>query len=224
MRKTTLFLIGLFGVINLCAQEVENFTQSNYLEDQLYVNFTNNILRDKVSGMSQNGFSGGLGLGFIKDLPINKRRNVGLGLGIGYGYEVYIHNLKIYDDLQGAGYEVVQEFRKNNFSYHALEIPLEFRFRGSTSEKYKFWRMYAGMKWSYLFSSKAVYKDAEVTLKTSSLPNLNKWQYGLTLGAGYGTWNLYVYYGLQSMFKDVKIDTDNLELRELKIGLIFYMM
>jgi hypothetical protein len=54
--------------------------------------------------------------------------------------------------------------------------------------------------------------------------NLNPWQYGLTLSLGYNNWNGYLYYGLNPMFRDAYVDQDELELKSVKIGLMFYFL
>jgi hypothetical protein len=47
---------------------------------------------------------------------------------------------------------------KNKFT--VIRVPLEFRWRSSTFESYKFWRIYGGVKFSYLLYDKSVLKTA----------------------------------------------------------------
>ena len=51
-------------------------------------------------------------------------------------------------------------------------------------------------------------------------------QYGATISFGYNTWNLHLYYPLNSLFKDtVKIDNgENLMVKPIRIGVIFYIL
>ena len=57
--------------------------------------------------MSQQGLSGGLHLGFIRDFPINKKRNVGLGVGLGYSNNSYNHNLFIKEENSSVTYQIL---------------------------------------------------------------------------------------------------------------------
>ena len=176
--------------------------------------------------MTQNSFSPGFHLGLIRDFPMNKTRNFAIGLGLGYSYNRFNQNLKI-DTSSQPIYEIVQggNFNKSNFSQHLIELPLEFRWRTSNSETYKFWRIYSGIKAGYVFASKSVFEDASERLYSKNLEGLNAWQYGLTLSVGYNTWNGYVYYGLNSVFDSVSTtNNQSIDFNSLKIGLIFYIL
>ncbi|TEB41600.1 PorT family protein, partial [Flavobacterium circumlabens] len=51
-------------------------------------------------------------------------------------------------------------------------------------------------------------------------------QYGTYLAAGYNTWNVYIYYGLNPLFKSsVKtISGQNVNIQTINAGLIFYIL
>lgn len=199
---------------------------SLYREDQIYFGITYNALKNLPNGVSQNSFSTGFHFGVIRDFPINKRRNVAIGLGFGYSFNIFNQNIKIssstpttYTILEGIDYS------KNNFSQHLLEVPLEFRWRTSNSETYKFWRIYTGIKFGYAIASKSIYKGEPVNETHRDLSGLNPWQYGLTMSVGYNTWNGYIYYGLNPIFNSVSsTNLQSIEMNALKIGLIFYLL
>ena len=48
-----------------------------YREDQFYLAITYNLLGNKPDNVTQTGFSSGFHLGYIRDLPLNERRNFG---------------------------------------------------------------------------------------------------------------------------------------------------
>lgn len=223
MRKTGYIICFLCCFTNLFAQEENNF-DLNYLEDQVYLSLTYNILLNKPASITQNGLSGGISFGFIKDIPLNSERNFGIGIGLGYAYNAYIQNLKISIQNQTTIFEQAQNYKGNRIRIQSAEVPLEFRWRNSTSEKYKFWRIYGGVKVSYLFSVKSIYVDEIETITTKNIPELNKFQYGLILATGYSTWNVHVYYGLNPLFKNAKFDGKSLDLNNFNIGLKFYML
>ena len=124
---------------------------NRYLEDQFYVGLTYDYLAGKASSVVQHNLSHGIHLGFIRDLPINQKRNLGFGIGLGYAYDVVYNNMVANRNSSGVvSYEIVEHFRdlnisKNYFKTHAIEIPVEFRFRTSNPTSHKFWRVYAGM-------------------------------------------------------------------------------
>jgi len=103
-------------------------------------------------------------------------------------------------------------------------MPFEFRWRTSTPEKYNFWRIYGGIKFAYLITAKTKFTDSEVVLTTKNIPEFNRIQYGATLAAGYGNWNLYFYYGLSPLFKDALFNGKKIDLKDVNIGLKFYIM
>tara|TARA_R110002073_G_scaffold40547_6_gene115409 strand:- start:72486 stop:73157 length:672 start_codon:yes stop_codon:yes gene_type:complete len=222
--KTLRFILLFLSTIVL--GQSKDSISNKYLDDQLYIGITYNTLQKTPPGINQNGFSNGLSVGFIKDMPINIQRNVGFGLGLGYGRNTYYQNLKIYEENNSTVFEEVSgSFKRNKFSFHSLEVPIEFRWRTSTVDKYKFWRIYTGLKLGYIFASNAKLKQNGTT-KIKGISELNKFQYGWTLGAGFGTWNLNVYYGLSDLFSDAQLKdtTNSVELRDLRIGLIFYIL
>lgn len=224
MGKSWLIFFFLLSFIKLEAQENNDLVDLKYLEDQLYFSLTYTILNNKPSTISQNGFSGGFSLGFIKDIPLNEQRNFGLGIGAGYAYNVSVHNLKISRENQATLFELAEDYKTNRLGINSLEFPVEIRWRTSTPEKYSFWRVYGGVKFSYLLAEKTKYEDEEELITTKNIPEFNKIQYGVILAAGYSTWNLYFYYGLSPLFKNAIFNEKNLDMKDINIGLKFYIM
>jgi len=201
---------------------------SLYKEDQFYFGLTYNALVNMPQGMSQNGFSSGFHLGFIKDIPINKKRNWALGIGLGFSTNTVNHNLLITKEAQGNyNYELLEnsQFTKNKFSRQLIEIPFELRWRTSTPVSYKFWRVYSGFKLGYVFASKIRFTSSSEDIKQTNIENFDKIQYGLSLAIGYNTWNVYVYYALNPIFKkEAKLNGESIDIRAVKIGLMFYIL
>nr|MBU3862224.1 PorT family protein [Flavobacterium sp. MC2016-06] len=202
---------------------------SLYREDQFYFSMTYNMFTDIPVKFRQNKFSLGLSAGFLRDMPINKKRTFAVATGLGLSYQNYFQNLTISKDAAGTlVYRVNDygEFVSNHYRQYAVELPVEFRWRNSTFESYKFWRIYGGMKFSYIFSSTSVLDDGENTYRINNNSDINKIQYGAYLSAGYNTWNVYLYYGLNSLFKSsVKtVSGESLNMKTLNAGLIFYIL
>lgn len=225
MGKYCLIFFFLLGFAKLQAQvNNDSIIDLNYLEDQLYLSATYSILNNKPATISQNGFSGGFSMGFIKDIPLNEQRNVGLAIGAGYAYNVYVQNLKISRNNQTTLFELAEDYKTNRLGISAIELPIEIRWRTSTAQKYSFWRVYGGVKISYLVSAKSKFEDSEVIITTKNIPEINKIQYGVILATGYSTWNIYCYYGLSPLFKNAIFNEKNLDLKDINIGLKFYIM
>ena len=219
-----LFLNCLYTVKAQVNQTIEQ--DSLYREDQFYVSITYNALIDLPNNVSQNSFSTGVHLGAIRDFPLNKRRNIALALGLGYSFNSFNQNIRI-SGYNPYNYTILESYNysKNNFAQHFIEVPFEFRWRTSNAQSYKFWRVYTGLKLGYLVASKSVFNDRSGSENQKNLTDLNKLQYGLTMGIGYNTWNGYIYYGLNPIFNDVStIDLQSIDMSALKIGLIFYLL
>ena len=133
--------VVLFG-LNLNAQDLgqENSeVDTKYREDQFYFGITYNLIGNNDLDISQTGFSSGFHFGFIRDMPINDRRNLAIGLGIGYSANALNQNLLIEKTIDGYQYDLLpsDSFQKNRFSLHVLEAPVELRWRQSTSEIFR---------------------------------------------------------------------------------------
>lgn len=219
MRRTAIyfFLISSF----LHAQNDSTFVDNKYLEDQLYINFTYIGLVNTPPQISKTGFSYSITLGFIKDLPINERRNVGFGIGIGYGFNNYYFNVK--EDIVIPSEFDSNELKSNKVSMHTIEFPLEFRIRTSTSQKYKFWRIYPGFKMAYVFSMNSNLKQREDFL-VEEVIEIDKFLYGATLSVGFNKWNLHVYYSLDELFGNTENNPYEFNIHEIRLGLIFYIL
>lgn len=201
---------------------------SLYREDQFYVAVTYNLLVHNPEGLKQDRFSAGVCFGFLRDMPINKDRTVAIAAGLGLSYKNYYQNLAIINQEDGThsyGVNPYNEFVSNKFTHYLVDLPIEFRWRNSTYESHKFWRIYGGVKFSYVFSDRSVLDAGEDTYKIKNNPDVNNFQYGVYLSSGYNTWNVYAYYGLTPMFKSVKtVQGESIDMRTMNIGLIFYIL
>lgn len=202
-----------------------------YREDQFYVGVTYNLLGNKPKDLSQNGFSSGFNVGFIRDMPINKRRNVAIGIGLGYSGNSFNQNMLINkDEVGNVSFSIIDEeatsFSKNKFAFHMVELPFEIRWRTSTAEKYNFWRIYTGLKVGYVFAHSTKFKGDLGKLKYNDIENFNELQYGLTFSVGYNTWNAHFYYALNPIFENAYLENtgERIDMKAVKIGVMFYIL
>lgn len=213
------------------AQETLEYTSvvdSLYREDQFYLGITYNLLNRKPSKVTQNSFSTGIHMGVIRDMPINKNRNKAIGIGLGLSFNSYNQNLLISESNGVTSFSVLDEdvtsYTKNKFYTYIVEMPIQYRWRTSTPTEYSFWRIYTGFKMGYVFANGTKYLGDPEDVNLTNSDAFTKLQYGLTLSAGYNTWNFYLYYGLNTMFDNQTIDSDALDMSSIKVGLMFYIL
>lgn len=222
----------LFTAVHGFSQEVTPVLptvkiDSLYREDQFYFGFTLNTLQNKPAGLTQDKFSSGFSAGFLRDFPINKSRTVAIAPGLGLTYNNFNQNIKITELNQKPVYTIIDpltEYRRNRFSQLSVDVPIEFRWRSSTFESHKFWRIYGGFKMSYLIYDKSVFEDAQGKIVVSNNNDFNKFLYGAYISSGYNTINVYAYYGLNSLFQSAKTANESIDMNSLNIGVVFYIL
>lgn len=224
LRLNNLIFLLIFSTYCYSQSDI---IDDKYREDQIYIGIYYNSLKNTPGFYSQTQFSSSINLGFIRDIPLNKNRNFGIGIGMGLSTSSYHNNLRfsLIDNQFAADVILDSEpFDKNKWTLNELEFPFEIRWRTSTPENYKFWRVYFGLKTSYIFNSRSKYESASEKQILGNLP-FSKIQSGLTLNAGNNTWNLGVYYGLIPLFNDEftsKYQSFK-NIKQFKVGLIFYI-
>ena len=226
------FLINCVIFLSFCsvfAQSVPDFeaVDSLYREDQFYIGVTYNTIQKRPAGVTQNKFTPSFYIGFLRDMPINKARNIAFAAGLGYSLNSYNQNILISENNGTHVYNTIQEgtiFDKNKLSLHSIDIPIEYRWRTSVPETHKFWRIYTGLKLSYLFYTESKYEDSQTSYLVTGNPDINKFQYGTYLSVGYNTVNFNIYYGLNPIFKSAEINGKAIEMTSLNFGFMFYIL
>lgn len=220
---------SLFAGKEVCGQLKSDIIQDSYYrEDQFYLGSAYNVLSDLPQDISQRNFSYGIFGGFIRDMPFNDSRTLALGTGIGFGYYNYYYNLKAISGDNGIDYSIPaadEVLKRNKIETHLIEFPIELRWRNSTPQDYSFWRIYTGFKFGYVYSGRSKFVGA---LSKDSFENkdLQNWQYGVTLSAGYNALTLNVYYGLNRVFEKETRTTSGqiMNFTPVRFGLIFYIL
>lgn len=215
-----LLLYFLFSYSFLYSQYVEKQVDSLFREDQIYLSVSYNLILNKPENFSQYSFSTGFSGGFLRDFPITKDRNWSIAPGLGYAY----HDLKQNVDFFETSATVPDETIRSRLIFHYIELPIEFRWRNATPQSHKFWRIYAGIKFSYLIGGSFSFespKNGSDSLKASDVANTK--QIGAYLSFGFNTWNPYIYYGFNSIFDETKTDFQD-KITVLNVGLKFYIL
>ncbi len=195
-----------------------------YREDQIYFSVYYNSLGNELVNFKENKFSSSFNIGFIRDIPISKSGKFALGLGVGYGTNSFNNNIKLSSNDKTL-YALLSNRDapiKNKFNFSEIQFPLEIRWRNSSPSNYKFWRIYAGLKYSKVIQSSFKHDSSQENYKLRNLP-INLDQLGLTLNIGYNTWNIGFYKSLRPFFnKNIQSLPQGLE--QFKVGLIFYIL
>lgn len=241
LKLSILILFTGFITVHAQAQEIdagkkndsivvgERKVDSLYREDQFYIGFTFNLLLNKPKNIDQSGFSGGLQLGYLRDIPLNKSRTLAIAPGLGGSINTYGQNLLVSENEKDESLFITldedYDYNKNRFTTYLLEAPLELRWRSSTPNSYKFWRVYAGFKLSYLYHFKSKYDGTPNNVVQTKVEELNRWRYGAIFTFGYNTFNFHFYYSLNALFDGRTYESNQeLGLHPLKIGLTFYIL
>ena len=222
MRFVLLFcLVTFYSNAQLVTNSVE---EERYFEDQFYIGLSYNFILNHPEGSNQRNLSYGLQAGIIKDLPLNRAGTKAIGIGAGLALNSYYSNLVADISDDEISYSIKDDITRSKLETHLLEFPLEFRWRNSTAEEYKFWRIYGGIKAAYVLGARSKY-DLDVISEGFKNTDLTKFQYGLTLSFGYNTFNVNAYYSLTELFDgNASVNGEVLQYRPLRIGLIFYIL
>lgn len=213
------------GTQNAIPQVVDSL----YREDQFYISLAFNLINNEPAGFSQNGFSGGIHLGFIRDMPFNKRRNKALGIGIGFSRSSYNTNLfigeTVNDQTSFSILENIGSIDRNRLITNQVDIPIQYRWRTSTATAHTFWRVYTGVKASYVFAHVAKFQDSDVTFNNRNITELERFRIAGTLTIGNGSFNGFVQYDLNPLFnKNAAINGEAVNLQPIKFGVEFYVL
>ena len=206
-----------------------SFTQSGfskdfYREDQFYFGSSYFIQTEPIENFKQNGFSGNFQFGFVRDLPLNNNSTKAIGIGLGYERNFFTSNIQPIETDVNIDYRIViSRFleSKNKISFSSFVIPIEYRWRRSSIDQYKFWRIYTGLKIKKNFPlySNPSY-GSEITID-----EIEDWTTSIYLNAGYNTWNISLEYDLNPILKNKKTSNgENLNISFFRLGLVFYIL
>ncbi|MDN3723294.1 porin family protein [Aequorivita sp. SDUM287046] len=234
MQRILKFFLPIFLIFPVCTILSQDTIQratvdSLYREDQFYVGITYNALLDMPDGVNARGLSGGIQFGFLRDIPLNNRRNIALAIGAGIALDQFGENLFIGETNDDETiFRVLDEnvdYNRNRFNMAIIEAPLEFRWRTSTPSTYKFWRVYAGFRVGYAYWYKATFKQSGNNVNQTKIAEFDPLRLSTTLSFGYSTFNLFASYSINPFFKNAEtIDGAVVEYRTLKLGLMFYIL
>ena len=119
-------------------------------------------------------------------------------------------------------YDFIEVSDKNYIRLQYVDFPLEFRWRTSTVSAHKFWRLYTGVKLSYLFNDRSYYSDGYKWSQIRNNQHFNRLTTSVYTSVGWNTWNLYFSYGLSPIYKPEAASLE--KLNAIEVGLLFYIL
>jgi Outer membrane protein beta-barrel domain len=201
---------------------------SLYREDQFYFGVSINLFENKPRGFSANTISPSFTAGFLRDMPFNKNRTLAIAAGFGITYNKFSNNLVVVESSDLNTYSTIdasETYDKNKLEQISVDLPLEIRWRNSTPESHQFFRIYSGIKMSYLVFSKSKFINSEKTSLVFGNDDLNKLRLSAYLTFGYNTWNGYISYGFTPLFKDsILLKNESIGLNPINLGFMFYIL
>jgi hypothetical protein len=202
---------------------------SLYREDQFYIGVTYNLPIGLPAGGIIRGLSGGIQFGFLRDMPINKRRNVAVAIGAGIALDQFGQNLFIGEtENDQTIFKILDgnvDYTRNRFNVAVIEAPIEFRWRTSTATVYNFWRVYTGFRVGYTYWYKATFKQPGNTVNQTKIPEFDPLRLSATVSLGYNTFNFFASYSINPFFKDAEtVNGERVDFKTLKVGLLFYIL
>lgn len=202
---------------------------SLYREDQFYIGVTYNLPMGLPAGGIIRGLSGGIQFGFLRDMPINKRRNVAVAIGAGIALDQFGQNLFIGEtENDQTIFKILDgnvDYTRNRFNVAVIEAPIEFRWRTSTATVYNFWRVYTGFRVGYTYWYKATFKQPGNTVNQTKIPEFDPLRLSATVSLGYNTFNFFASYSINPFFKDAEtVNGERVDFKTLKVGLLFYIL
>jgi|TARA_Y100000385_G_scaffold286356_1_gene348198 hypothetical protein len=222
-RKNLFFLTYLLS-FSLYSQSPSELSKQNYREDQFYFGSSYFIQSESIQDFKQNGFSGNFQFGFIRDFPLNNNSTRAIGVGVGYERNFFTSNIQPIIENSEINYRIiVSKFleSKNKLSFSSIVIPIEYRWRTSKIDEFKFWRIYSGFKLKKNFP---LYSNPSYGTELK-IDEIEDWTSSIYLNAGYNTWNISLEYDLNPLIKNKKtIDGNNLNVSFFRLGLIFYIL
>ena len=223
IRKKFFLLFSSFFIFESSFSQAD--TQKEfYREDQIYFGSSYFIQTEPVEDFKQNGFSGNFQLGFIRDFPINSESTKAFGIGLGYERNFFTSNIQPSENNGIIEYRtIISRFleSKNKISFSSITLPIEYRWRRSSINEYKFWRIYSGLKFKKNFP---LYSNPSYGTEIK-IDKIEDWTTSLYINAGYNTWNISLEYDLNPILKDQKTNNgDNLKISFFRLGLVFYIL
>jgi hypothetical protein len=195
-----LFLLGAFS-FNLVAQEDDIEVSSRFgKSDRLMVDIYSDMWLNAPDTILFKDKNPGASVSLMQDFPFGAT-NFSFAIGLGIGTHNMRSDASLYVDSNNVSFfsNMQIEPKQNKLVLSFVDVPIELRFRTKRENVFRF---AIGGKFGYMINNHIKYVDNDEKTKTFKVDNINPLRYGVTARFGYKMFNVYVYYGLSTLFED----------------------
>lgn len=204
------FLFILLSFLGFSGLQAQADVDTNYYDppekmDRFIFDFGHATWLNAPKGVETEPWSYDIALHYMQDIPFGES---GFATAIGFGFSSHnvFHNAYFLEDSDGGATEMIpyssgQEPDKNKLSATYFDVPLELRFRTSSSPAFK---IAIGGRAGYLANLHQKIIDEDGKRKLFDLEGVSPFRYGAYARIGVGRWNLFAYYALPPFFQEGK--------------------
>lgn len=218
-KPTTLLLLAFLG----CAS-----TSAQYLPERgewLHFSYSHLTLLNQPEQLKESWKSNGWQLMIMRETLFGRRSHWGIGYGLGFSSNYWHTNLNISSASNSSNrvYTYLAEdstYKSNRFSASYIDIPFEFRYRTKSNSYGQYFRFYFGGLVGYRINSFSAFQVNDYSVKYYKQDDLARWHYGVFARTGWWLFNLYAYYGINTVFDKLENAPKGLdEMHNLSLGI-----
>lgn len=176
----------------------------------LHFSYSKLTLLNAPEKLEQKWNSQGWQLMFMRESRLGLRSHFAFAYGLGFSTHYWHTNLNISLTPNGElNYSYLTQdtaYNRNRFSANYIDVPIEFRYRSKNSNKGRYFRLYLGGLVGYKINSFSQFVKNDFNIKYYKISDLAAWHYGVFVRTGYWLFNVYAYYGLNTVFADLKTE------------------
>lgn len=208
----------------------QNAPASPNFPGSLVFDFGFNFLNDEPEDMKLNFFGSKIfNLYYMYEIRLgNSAFSFNPGLGIGLEKYRFDKDVTLASNNEGTAIVPLSEdwdVKRSKLAANYVDIPIEFRFHANKDNFRKSFKVGIGAKAGILFDSHSKIKYKEngetKTLKSKESFDLSKFRYGVQGRIGIGSFSVFYYHELSTLFKDGK-GPEGTDASPFKVGISLY--
>lgn len=207
MKKIILFFT-LISSVAFAQEEIKKTIKdkSQNDKDRIVMQLGSEMWLTKPDSIEVKGTSRGFGLYWMfVDLPIGSPKlTFSFGLGA-FASNIFTDRYAFETDSMTYLPPVTVEYKRTKLVTTYLDLPIEFRYCSNPEKRNNSFKIGIGFKGGVLVGShsKIRMRDALgdwMVSKNTGIKHLNQYRYGPTFRIGYGSFNIFAYYLLNTLF------------------------
>lgn len=186
-----------------------NSLQAQYLPERgewFHFSYSLQSLIDAPPELTEKWNSNGWQLMLMRESLFSRRSHWGIAYGLGFSSNFWHNNLNIKavpnsPELEYTYLPSDSSYNANRFSASYIDLPIEFRYRTKSNNRGQYFRFYFGGLVGYRINSYSAFKSTDYSVKYYKINDLAKLRYGVFLRTGWWLFNIYAYYGINTVFQ-----------------------